>query len=71
MHLGSTVCTVYRYFLKQQDPERRLVLAVPILVEQFLTTQLGLDILEGEDLLVFIYDSQEEVIKQWLPKPIV
>jgi Holliday junction resolvase-like predicted endonuclease len=62
---------LYRYFLKQQDPERRLVLAVPILVEQFLITQLGLDILEGEDLLVFIYDSQEEVIKQWLPKPIV
>jgi Holliday junction resolvase-like predicted endonuclease len=62
---------LYRYFLKQQEPERQLVLAVPALVEQFLATQLGLEILEGEDLQVLVFDIEQEVIKTWLPKPIL
>lgn len=62
---------LYRYFLRQQDPERRLVLAVPILVESFLTTQLGVDILEGEDLQVLVFDIEQEAIKTWLPTAIV
>jgi hypothetical protein len=61
---------LYRYFLRQQDPERRLILAVPTLVEPFLTTQLGVEILEGEDLQVLVFDSVQEVITKWLPKPI-
>jgi hypothetical protein len=62
---------LYRYFLRQQDPERRLILAVPTLVEPFLTTQLGIEILEGEDLQVLVFDSVQEVITKWLPKPIL
>jgi Holliday junction resolvase-like predicted endonuclease len=61
---------LYRYFLRQQDPERRLILAVPTLVEPFLTTQLGVEILEGEDLQVLVFDSVQEVITKWLPKSI-
>jgi XisH protein len=56
----------YRSALRKTDPERRLYLAVPFDVyKTFFKFQFIQEAIEEHQLLLIVYDSDNEVIVQW------
>jgi XisH protein len=57
----------YRYALEEQEPERKLYLAVPIKVYQtFFSLKFIQTTVQRSQLQLLIYEPDEEVIVQWL-----
>ena len=57
----------YRYALEDEEPERILYLAVPDRVYQtFFTLKFIQRVIQRSQLKLLIYDSQQEVIVQWI-----
>jgi hypothetical protein len=61
---------LYLPFLRAQDPQRQLYLAVPAEVWQNLFEEpIGQGLLAEYNLRLLIFDPIEEVILQWIPQP--
>jgi hypothetical protein len=66
-HLAHGQFLDYRYALEDEEPERILYLAVPDRVYQtFFTLKFIQRVIQRSQLKLLIYDSQQEVIVQWI-----
>jgi hypothetical protein len=66
-HLAHGQFLDYRYALEDEEPERILYLAVPNRVYQtFFTLKFIQRVIQRSQLKLLIYDSQQEVIVQWI-----
>jgi hypothetical protein len=59
---------LYRSLLQRNEPDRRLVLAVPAAAyESILSSDLGQTVRADYSVALLVFDPQAEVISQWLP----
>jgi hypothetical protein len=64
--LGQFV--LYRAALRRHDPERRLLLAVPLdAFDSVWTDEVGQAVVEDEKVSLVVFDPEQEVITRWLP----
>lgn len=59
---------MYRSLLRRIEPERRMVLAMPLENwESVMNTDLGRTMIEDYRLEVLVFDPEKEVIDRWFP----
>ena len=59
---------LYRSLLQRHEPARRLMLAVPLdAFDTILSTELGRAVREDYTLSIIVFDTKQEIIRQWLP----
>jgi hypothetical protein len=58
---------IYRTFIKKQDPDRQLYLAIRNEVFLSLFAEpVGKELIEAEKLSLLVFDSEQEVIAKWI-----
>ncbi len=66
-HLAIGQYRNYRLALAQEESERRLYLAVPIeIYEDFFSLQFVRESVRYNEILLLVYDAEEEEIVQWI-----
>ena len=61
---------LYTPFMRAQDPERRLYLAIDVEVyKNIFEEPIGRGVVEEYNLRILIFDSDKEVIVRWMPQP--
>ena len=67
-HLAHGQFIDYRYALEEEEPERKLYLAVPVNVyKTFFSLQFIQKVVQRSQIDLLIYDPDREVIVQWQP----
>ncbi|MDJ1175464.1 element excision factor XisH family protein [Roseofilum capinflatum] len=65
-HLAVGQCFSYRVALRQQEPERKLYLAIPLFTyQEFVCRPFAQTTLEEANLNILVFDPNQEVIVQW------
>jgi hypothetical protein len=61
---------LYQQFLAELEPDRLMVLSIPESASLFFKRRIAHRLFEVQQLRVMVVDIQQEVITEWLPKPI-
>ena len=66
-HLAIGQCFSYRIALREQQPERKLYLAVPIFIyQEFFRRPFAQQTIQEAQINLLVYEPIEEVILQWI-----